>query len=366
MGITAKIAGTSGDVIDTLKRSGKTGIVSYSIDLIPRKFQVIPFMNDTFGSAMNQNIAFTGTPLKIHDGIDTSLWTASALSGTWVFNSTVQSNGGDNSIDARGTQNDTEALFSLPSGSAPEFANYTAVTGFIYLTGFPASGVKDIEMRFRVTASDIGNTVNLNDYIDTSLLNAWQKFSIPKSDFGLDEDLFNEIVIRTVSTGGGAAPDYFLDDIQIEETGSPAVFKASPPTGKVARITSVRFCFADAVSIALVSGTVPGISYNKFLGVDQLSIGITVQRLLNGAVDFTAVFKNISDMMLAGHNIVSMGDDGNNSFITTEITFDTELVLTDRDGDFISISINDNMSGLLDMRAIAIGSIDLPIEGNGG
>ena len=43
-------------------------------------------VNPSFGIAMNQDVGFTGTPDVIHDGTDTTAWTASALSGTWTFN----------------------------------------------------------------------------------------------------------------------------------------------------------------------------------------------------------------------------------------------------------------------------------------
>ena len=33
------------------------------------------FLNADFGSNMNQNVAFGGTPVGVHNGIDTTLWT---------------------------------------------------------------------------------------------------------------------------------------------------------------------------------------------------------------------------------------------------------------------------------------------------
>ena len=45
------------------------------------------FTNSTFGIAMNQNVAFSGTPEQIHDGIDQTLYTASAVTGSkFTFN----------------------------------------------------------------------------------------------------------------------------------------------------------------------------------------------------------------------------------------------------------------------------------------
>ena len=45
----------------------------------------IPFLNDTFGNAMNQNAGFTGTPVLIHDGTDTGAWTGVNIVGSKVI-----------------------------------------------------------------------------------------------------------------------------------------------------------------------------------------------------------------------------------------------------------------------------------------
>ena len=44
-----------------------------------------PFLNDTFGTAMNQNVSFSGSPEFIHDGGTNTRWTGTATQGTWNF-----------------------------------------------------------------------------------------------------------------------------------------------------------------------------------------------------------------------------------------------------------------------------------------
>jgi len=47
------------------------------------------FTNDEQGADLNQNGAFGGTPEGIHDGVDSTLWTASTIVGTkFTFDST--------------------------------------------------------------------------------------------------------------------------------------------------------------------------------------------------------------------------------------------------------------------------------------
>ncbi|HUU35357.1 MAG TPA: hypothetical protein VMW48_14935, partial [Vicinamibacterales bacterium] len=39
------------------------------------------FSNDTYGADMNVNVAFGASPVGVHNGIDSVLWTGSAISG---------------------------------------------------------------------------------------------------------------------------------------------------------------------------------------------------------------------------------------------------------------------------------------------
>ena len=58
----------------------------------PRREALIatqPLVNPIYGIGMNQNLEFGGTPDLVHDGIDSTNWTASALSGTWTFSSST-------------------------------------------------------------------------------------------------------------------------------------------------------------------------------------------------------------------------------------------------------------------------------------
>jgi len=98
-----------------------------------------PMTNATYGQEMAQDGSASGTPDKVHNGTDDALWTASAISGTWVFDSTDQAHTGTKSIDATATVNDSVAQFA--KGSDLTISSYNSITGWIYATSWPVVGV---------------------------------------------------------------------------------------------------------------------------------------------------------------------------------------------------------------------------------
>ena len=89
-------------------REGDPGLTVYTE---PRR--VIPLTSRPLTSGagsleMAVAVGFSGTPDPIHDGTDTALWTASAISGTWAFADTsAASQGVTTVIDYTGLSGDT-------------------------------------------------------------------------------------------------------------------------------------------------------------------------------------------------------------------------------------------------------------------
>ena len=76
-----------------------SGLVVFTKEFVKTDTQIAPFLNDEFGEALNQDAAFGGTPIRVHDGIDTTLWTGSQIVGGKVtFNSSDRADVGSNSI----------------------------------------------------------------------------------------------------------------------------------------------------------------------------------------------------------------------------------------------------------------------------
>ena len=123
MGQKSHIQGVDGALCDVM-RFEDHGATHHALEVASRPSQEyvansIFFRNDTYGLDINQDASLGGSTDGIHDGTDTALWTASALSGTWTFNSTFTGTGwpsnGTQSIDATATVNGDQALFTRAS-----------------------------------------------------------------------------------------------------------------------------------------------------------------------------------------------------------------------------------------------------------
>jgi hypothetical protein len=349
-GLVAHVHGFS-----TSKRDDHSGLL-----VLTRQFQNFspefhPFLNDTFGTAMNQNIAFGGTQEIIHNGGTSVEWTGTALSGTWNF-----ADGGKMTITS--ANNNDAASFAEEGATTIDMSGFTALTGKVDLDIYNSTN-NSIIVAFDLAGVSVGNSVDLNDYIDTGGF-AEQNFVVPKADLGLTTQLLDGMTI-TMTRLGGTKPTVKFDDIQFEQTGTPAVFKATTPLGTRYHINKLRFVMADAldafvtVAGATENATLPALSYNKLLGVSALSNGITFQRVQNGKVNLSVILKQLSDFLATGSTITDAISDGTNTFISMEVGFLEPIVLEGGAGNFLSLTINDNLSGLLQFTAAARGALEV-------
>jgi len=326
-----------------------------SRDYVIKTGVLLPFLNDSFGVAMNQSISFGGTPELITDGTDAVGWTGSATVGTWDFASTTNPNNGTKCVAAVNMNNNDEALFS--DATTTDMSNYTTITGALRLETYN-SGNHNIILQFRLAGGDLGNSINLNDYVDTGILNAYQNFVIPKADFGVSTLTVDELTV-IVQRAGGSKPTFRLDDVQIEETGASEVFTMAPPIGTIFHMKAVEFEMADALAATVASGTMKGLSYDKILGVTALSNGVVFQRVNDGVIKFSANLKQLSDFITGGTDIVTAISDGTNTFIKLRIEFEETIILDSRSDDTVTLTISDDLSGLLLFTAFARGGEEI-------
>jgi hypothetical protein len=258
------------------------------------------FSNPTYGAEMNKNGGYSGTPNKIHDGIDTVLWTASAIVGGphWDFTSTAQAHGGTHSIDATGTNNGDIAQFA--KGSALTLANYVAVTGWIYLdAAWPTSGTKQILLYGWDTGTglQVGNAINIGNYINRGRVGTWQSFAVPLADFGFTQTTIDAFRVQTVDVGPELPPSYYLDDLQVEEQGSPLTYTFEPQLGFWYHFTKFKMTCAFTAPSTLLNATMPYLSYNKFFGLTELTNGILYQRWSGGDIVWSTTIRRISSLV---------------------------------------------------------------------
>ena len=314
--------------------------------------EVHPFLNSTFGNAMNQVVTFGGTPEIIHNGETSTEWTATANAGTWDFADA-------GAISITNANNSDSARFE--STYAIDADGYTTLTGKINLTTYnPVNNT--IGLEFDLLGTPTGNSVDLDVYIDTGLIGTEQTFAIPKADIGLTNQDVDGFTI-TISRSGGSRPTMTFDDLQLEQTGAPIVFKSVTPPKTLFHITEIRAQIADNVT-GIVTGstttfpTMPGLSYDSLLGVAALSTGIVVSRVQDGVVKDAFVIKQLGDFLTVG-DIINAFSDGVNTFVTISIRFPEPIIMNGNSNSFISVTINDDLTGLLQFTASVRGAIEV-------
>ena len=333
---------------DNSKHVGQLVLTEPFVQLNP---EVHPFLNSSFGVAMNQNIAFGGTPEIINNGDTSDEWIGTILAGNWDF-----ADAGKTSITT--ANNNDAATFS--STYEIDMTGFTSITGKVNLTVYnPVNNT--IVMIFDLAGVPTGNSINLNDFINPGLTGTEQNFVIPKADFGLDNGEIVDGFTITLTRTGGARPTMTFDDIQIEETGTPAVFKADTPEGTIFHITELRISIADNITGTQSDGVVPALSYDQLLGLSSLTNGIVFQRVQKGIVNFSVILKQLSDFLKGGSNIANIISDGSNTYMVLQVDFPEPIVLVGGTDSFLSFTISDNLSDLLVLEAVARGSLEEPI-----
>lgn len=311
----------------------------------------LPFLNSTFGNAMNQNVGFGGSPQLIFDGGSGGTeWTGTSGDPEWDF-----ADAGKVTVDH--ALDGTVALFS--KGSTTSSGAYSAITGKVDLDNY-TPGTQSMDVQFQLGGVLVGNSLVLDSFIDTGEFGE-QTFTIPMSSFNTGGALVDEFAI-TVNRSGGHNPHVSFDDFTLQETGTPAEFKAFPPKSKSDfHVKKVRFVLADALAGTVADGTMQGLSYDKILNVSALTNGIIIQVVIGGEVVISGNLKQLSDLIGIGADIVESTSDGTNTMLVLELDFASDVVLKrgQEETDYISITVNDDLRGLLIFTGVARGAYEL-------
>jgi hypothetical protein len=116
---------------------------------------------------------------------------------------------------------------------------------------------------------------------------------------------------------------------------------------------------ADAFTGTVSDGTMPGIPYNSLLGVSKLPTGITYRRVTNNEVLSSANIQQFLDFMaFSNARITGSGSDGTNTWVTVNMQFTEPVILKAEDEDEMSLTVNDDLSGLLVLRVGAGSKIE--------
>jgi hypothetical protein len=417
---------------------------------------IIPVLVDENGSSnMAVDVSFSGVPDKVHDGLDTVAWTASAISGIWTFDSSDHAKQGvvtvldytalagkiitiqgtksvgdpidsvltegaewtaatsndataisiqgaidavdgvsatvsgsvvtviaDNSItqadittlstdalaadltataqsiDTTETAAEEEALFSR--GSSIDMSNYEAISFDILIEKWDNTKGNEITLRARLAGVDVGNAINISDNINEALLGAWQAVGVSKSSFGIDTELIDEFVLRTVSSASGApnAPKAYVDKFQIEETGAPRIFSFAPPPG-------TQFYFQKEEAAFQVNGSAAtALDPDEFVTVPRLPIGIVSIITKDGVTAVASALRDNFELQLGVGSTTPLEFYGTGSKVWGKFTYDIgrnsdfgAIILRSSQGDRLDVRVSDDLSGLTKFQIRLVGQL---------
>ena len=92
----------------------------------------------------------------------------------------------------------------------------------------------------------------------------------------------------------------------------------------------------------------------------KLTNGIVFQRKQGGVVKFSINLKQIGDWLAAGVSIIDSISDGTNTMVTLEVPFKEPIIIEGNGEDnSLSLTISDDLSGLISFTAIAIGATEI-------
>jgi len=313
------------------------------------------FTNSEYGANMNVDASSGGTPDKVHDGIDSVLWTASDVvgGGKTTFNSTDENHTAAGSRSVKVDNSPVDDVFQFTKGSDLDCNGYVSLSLWIYIDkDWKANDSISIYGFDTGTGLDVGDPVFLEDYVDYNFQDDWQKVVIPLTDFGslAGYTTLDTLRVRQVAKEG-KAPKYYLDDIQFEQTGTPLSYELMADKETWLYVERFTFSFADATAGTLEDGTMPNLAYNKILG-ETLASGVTYRRYQDGETQFTDNIKTLMDILqLAGTEVSGSGSDGTNTWMTINVIHTTPIIL--KGDDLLSFTVSEDLTGLLQFRISA-------------
>jgi hypothetical protein len=329
------------------------GLVVYTDEL--KHYDNAPqyFLNELYGDEIAQDASAGGTPLEVHNGIDDILWTATDIvgGGKTTFNSTDRSYTGTNSVKVDNSP--VGDVFQFDKGSDLDCSGYVSISMWINVDKDWKAG-DTIELYGWDTGIglQVGDAVDLSDYFTYNQYDVWHKLSIPLTDMGALAAYATLDALRVrIVTAEGKSAKFYMDVMQFEQTGTPIEYSIAPSKNTLLHVLGFNFFYADAYAGTLADATMPNIPYDKFFALASLNTGIVYQRIQDESVTFSTTWHDHSDLMTQpGSIITGCGSDGTNSWVSILNKLVTPIILDDRKKDKISLTISDDLSGLLSFR----------------
>lgn len=358
--------GRNAQVVDGEEEANALVVATRPLKTFENKVQY--FISSTYG--FNMNIGLTNDINEyINDGGDNTYWTASVIVGAkWTLDSTDQNHTGGGSQSIKYSNGNTNDILQILNNTDIILTNYNTLVLWIYVNNSWATGDSVAIYGWdNETGTQVGNSVFLEDYFTFGDFAIWQQITIPLLDLNLTAKTIDAIRIQII-TKSGVSPTFYLDDIQLEgtiEEAGAGIFKVTPNIGTWLYVNKITIAIADAYTAIIATGadtnnaTLPGLAYNKILGETALSSGILYQRIQDGAVEFSVIIKQLSDLLqLPGAILKNAISDGTNTFLSIDVDYTEPIILKAENNDTLQMVVNDNLSGLLLLRMSVTGKIE--------
>jgi hypothetical protein len=336
------------------ERDNNVGQVVYSDPLTLYDLRTAAFINEANGIQMAISGGFSGTPELVSNGGDTAAWTGSNISGNDVdFTSTERPRTGSASVHVDGPN--VGNIWQFDKGSTIDLSAYVAITMWVNVDRRWGNGDDITFFGYNTsTGLQVGDTVLLEDYLNEGDNDVWQEVIIVLEDMNLQDKTIDAFRM-SYTNNAGTAPEFFIDDFQIEETTTSEQYKAEPNNGKLFYVNEIRINIVDALNTTLLNSSMHNLSYNTLLGRAELDSGLFLSRLKDEETQFSISYNNLNDFLRRGYQIESAICDGTNTSITLVRKFDEYLILDSKQGDNLSFTVNDDLSGLISLSALALG-----------
>ena len=341
-------------------REGDPGQLVYTQPRIEPFPTLLPFINGTYGNSMNQDAAAGGTPIEVHNGTDSVLWTGSNVTGGKVTFDSTDTGTGWPPAGTKSVKIDNPAandVWQFAKGSTQDLTGYNSISMKVYIDKDWTAG-DSVSIFGTVGGVLVGNTVLVEDYIDEFLFDEVQTFSVSLADMGLFGLTIDAFRMMQVSTQGKAAK-WYIDTFDIQETGIGIEFKTFHDSTDIYLAESIVVNIQDTISGTLADGAgITPFAPNKILGLNELTTGIGIKIVSNGVVKFAGLVTTISDLMTIGFITTNSYSDGTNSNITLQLDFSETLILRRTNNlDYVSVTVNDDLTGLTRFTATLRGSV---------
>ena len=309
------------------------------------------FINPNFGIDLNLNFS-TQTGELIHNGGDSTAWTGVQTVGTsFTFDASNNPETGTRNISCVVSTNGDIVFFER--GSDITITNEVALEGAIYI-----DAIVNIASEVYIVAWDsgtlttVGTEVSIYDYVNISILDQYQTFTIPIADLDLANATFDSIRLRIDKTG----QTFDLDNIEFTVAGGGSVgtqiFTIEPARGRQLVIDGFIITMADDYAGTVINGTMPDIPFQGFLGLGTLDSGMLF-RVINNATQTTFI-ANLVDLIeffqFGDTKFNSTASDGTNTWFTLKMNLPAPIILNADEKDRIELVLSDNFAGLLWFR----------------